>query len=131
MFRDDRTSLEADERMIRTRRTRLPAALLLAIFAWGGQGVGVIDAMMFHRMALAAGRGELPSVGDASGLAGHAAACVLEQPLPVARVAPPPCAARLSVSESFRAPIPGGDLTPRQVLQVASLRSRAPPSVPA
>lgn len=113
--------------MTRTRRTQLPAALLLVIFAWGGLGVRVVDAVMFHRLTLAAGRGELPAVADASGLAGHPAACVLEQPLPVARVAPPPCAAVIPVGESFRTLLPAGDLAPRQILAITSLRSRAPP----
>jgi len=112
------------------RRFRIPLlapTLLLAIFAWGGLGVGVVDAVLFHRVSLAAAAGDLPSTGDGAGLAGHAAACVLEQPLPTARPAVPPALlARVPVL-AFVPPVAGGEEAPRPPRLDCSLQSRAPP----
>lgn len=114
--------------MLRAGRTRWTATLLLAILAWGGLGVGVVDAVMFHRLTQAAGRGELPAVGGAERSGGHAAVCVLAHPLPAARMAPPPSAGAIAVGETLLAVLSRRDLAPHQVLDLSTLRSRAPPS---
>lgn len=113
--------------MLGPRIRLLAPTLLLAAFAWGGFGVVVVDAVLFHRVTQAAAAGELPAAGDRAGLAGHAAACLLEQPLPAARPAVPPALVAPVPILAFVAPLGGGQEAPRQPRLACSLRSRAPP----
>ncbi|MDZ4674162.1 MAG: hypothetical protein SGI84_06885 [Gemmatimonadota bacterium] len=113
--------------MTRAPFRSLAALLLAALFAWGSVGAAVADAVVFHRLAAATHRGELPAVGDAAGLFGHGGPCVLGQSLSAGRTAPPPCAVSLALTTPAAA-CPCIDQTPRQILHAAAHRSRAPPT---